>query len=292
MRLDEEKRPEVLGKGSVVCSVLLHLALFLFFFVYGKLNFRPKEQVIPIDLTLVVNENLDGVDNEPPPLADPPPDPPKPVDPPKPPVDPPKPPDPPNPPPDSVIKVPPKDPPKDKPKPSIRDRIRRIDDKKPPDPPKDKPKTRDEKLRDRIKRTNVKVNIKVDNQPSGNGRTDKKLLSDAEIRKLLGQGYKAGTKTQLATSEEQRCLSLIYQAYYSHWKTPAWSPMLRNMHLKISLGANGRITGYSLVQQSGDRAADHTVILAAQQVTQVYGLTPEFISKHRNDLVIVFEVKP
>ena len=69
----EESKPEVMSTTNVVLAVALHALFFLAVFTFAKLHFKPKETVIPIDLTVVVNENLDGVDDEPPPVNDPPP---------------------------------------------------------------------------------------------------------------------------------------------------------------------------------------------------------------------------
>ena len=84
----DEKRPDVMSTANVVFALVIHIVCFLGFFIFARLHFKQKETVIPIDLTVVVNENLDGNDDEPPPLDDPPlkpPEPPKVVTPPPPP---------------------------------------------------------------------------------------------------------------------------------------------------------------------------------------------------------------
>ena len=64
----DEKRPDVMCTANVVLALVIHVACFLGFFLFARIHFKPKETVIPIDLTVVVNENLDGNENEPPPL--------------------------------------------------------------------------------------------------------------------------------------------------------------------------------------------------------------------------------
>ena len=126
---------------------------------------------------------------------------------------------------------------------------------------------------------------------ANNGKTGKKTLSDAEIQRLLNQGYKPGRTEQLATSEYQRCISLIRAAFYEKWNRPPWTDTLREMHLSIQLGSGGRILSYKLIQSSGDSRADATVLHAASLVRSVSGLSPEFISQNKT-VTVRFKVTP
>ena len=74
----EGQRPKVLGTGSFVLALCLHIAFFLVCWAAAKWHFREKEVITPIDLTVVVVENLDGNPDEPPPLKKPDPPPPLP----------------------------------------------------------------------------------------------------------------------------------------------------------------------------------------------------------------------
>ena len=67
----EMKKPEVLGARSVGLAVALHVVSFLLLYLFAMLHLKPRETAIPIDLTVVVNENLDGEENEPPPHCKP-----------------------------------------------------------------------------------------------------------------------------------------------------------------------------------------------------------------------------
>lgn len=286
---NEEQRPSVLGGRNLGIALGVHVAFFVLFFLFSALHglFNKKETVIPIDLTVVVNENLDGEENEPPPLNnEPPPEP----EPPKPKVE-----TPPEPKIEHVeaveqVKEPPKkeekkveEKPKEKPK--------------EPEPPK---KTKEELLKERIEqmRKNAKfvkkdVKIVVKDVPSGNGRTDRKTLTDAQIRDLLNKGYKPGTTTQLATSELQLCLSLIKQAFYDKWDRPPWTDTLKPMVVRVWFGAGGRVINYKLEQGSSDAHADATIMQAARRVGAVPGLTPDFLSKYRTSGIPVrFTVTP
>ena len=284
----ETKKPEVLGARSVGLAVALHVVSFLLLYLFAMLHLKPRETVIPIDLTVVVNENLDGEENEPPPLDNPPPK-----------VEPPKPTPPPAPPKveekiEAVEQIVDKKPEKPKEKPKEE----KPKEEKKPDPPKPPEKTKEQLMQERLERMrNSAKEVKnppkiiVKNQPSGNGKTDKQKMSEAEIRKLLNQGYKPGTSTQLAASEEQRCISLIREAFYAKWNRPPWSADLKEMHLKVRFGDGGRVLGYQLEKRSGDPKADATVLQAAALVSSVPGLSLDFLTKNPS-VTIRFKVTP
>ena len=284
----ETKKPEVLGARSVGLAVALHVVSFLLLYLFAMLHLKPRETVIPIDLTVVVNENLDGEENEPPPLDNPPPK-----------VEPPKPTPPPAPPKveekiEAVEQIVDKKPEKPKEKPKEE----KPKEEKKPDPPKPPEKTKEQLMQERLERMrNSAKEVKnppkiiVKDKPSGNGKTDKQNMSEAEIRKLLNQGYKPGTSTQLAASEEQRCISLIREAFYAKWNRPPWTADLKEMHLKVRFGDGGRVLGYQLEKRSGDPKADATVLQAAALVSSVPGLSLDFLTKNPS-VTIRFKVTP
>ncbi len=273
----EKKCPKVLGARSLTLALALHLALFLFAFLFATITRKPKETTIPIDLTVVVEENLDGNEDEPPPLKPPTPEQPQPT--------PPKP-------------EPKPEPPKIKDDPKI-DAVEKVVEKpKPKEKKKSAAEIKKEKEKarqDRLKKMREKGKVvKGDKKPverQPNGKTGKKTLSAAEIQKLLGQGYKPGRTEQLATDEYQRCISLISAAFYDKWNRPPWTDTLREMHLSVQLGSGGRILRYKLIQSSGDPRADATVLQAASLVRSVRGLSNEFISQNKT-VTVRFKVKP
>ena len=284
----ESGKPSVLGVRSVGLAVAGHVAAFLFLYFFALVHFKPKETVIPMDLTVVVNENLDGDENEPPPLSKPP----------EPEPEPPKPTPPPPPPPEVVEKVEAveqvvdkkkHDPPKETPKPK---------EEKKPDPPKPPEKTKEELMKERLEKmrqtakvVKTPVKIEVKNQPSGNGKTEKQRNRPEDIEKLLNQGYKPGTTTQLAASETDRCISLIREAFYAKWNRPPWTDSLREMLLDVQFDMNGRVRGYRLSKSSGDAKADATVTQAAALVSVVHGLSTDFLRKNQQ-VTIRFKVTP
>ncbi len=273
MYIGEESRPSAFNVVYFVAAIIVHLVLFLSIWYIGtREDEEEKEIVIPMELMVVVNENLDGVENEQPPETPPQsePDPPPP--------DPPKEPDPP--PPDepeiteAVVLEPEKPKPPEPPKPP-----------KQPEKPKPPEKTREQRLAEmRSSTTKVKTP-----PPRNSGRTEKR---PQDWEKLLNAGYKPGPTNQgLDASEEARCLALIRQAFYSRWDRPAWTSSLRKMCLSVQFGSGGRVVGYSLTQSSGDASADRTVLRAASQVSHVRGLSSSFIEKHRT-VIVRFEVTP
>ena len=277
----EAKRPEVLGARSLAVALALHLLLFVAFYVFAVFHFHADEPIVPIDLTVVVVENLDGDPDEPPPTKKPEPEPP-----------------PPPPPPQPKPKPKEPDPPKELEKivTNIVEKVEKKEEKpKPQEPKKTAKELREERIkRMRDKAKNTKERVKAPSaSPQPNGRTDKKTLTDAEIDKLLNAGYRPGRSTNLASSEEQRCISLIRQAFEEKWDKPPWTDTLRPMVIRVWFGGGGSIVRHKLEQSSGDPAADATINSAAKRVGVVRGLSSSFIDKYRSGGIAVrFTVKP
>lgn len=287
-REEDGPKPEVLGTKNIGLAVALHIVAFLLFYLFAALHLKPRESVIPIDLTVVVNENLDGEENEPPPLDNPPPK-----------VEQPKPATPPPPPKveekieavEQIVEKP-------KPKPKEKPKEEKPKEDKKPEAPKPPEKTKEELMKERMERMRESSKIVknppkivVKDKPSGNGKTEKQNMSEADIRKLLNQGYKPGTSNQLADDEAQRCISLIKAAFYAKWNRPPWTADLKEMHLKVRFGDGGRVLGYTLAKSSGDSKADSTVLQAAALVSSVPGLSLDFLTQNPT-VTIRFKVTP
>lgn len=277
MYIEEERRPEIFNAAYFVAALAVHAILFLAIWLVGiSGSDEDKEIVIPMDLMVVVNENLDGVDGEPPPekppVADPDPPPP---DPPK------EPPPPPSVEPDvaeAVITEPEKPKPPEPPKPAEPPKP-----PKKPDPPKNPEMTKEQRMA-KMRESTTKIKTPP---PRNNGRTEKRPPNWAE---LLNAGYKPGASNRgLDAGEEARCLSLIQQAFLSKWERPAWTSSLRKMCLSVQFGPGGKVVGYTLTQSSGDPSADRTVLKAASRVGFVRGLSSTFLEKNRT-VIVRFEV--
>ena len=299
----EGRRPDVLSTRTVVAALVLHLVVFAAFGIVAAANglFAKKETIIPIDLTVIVNENLDGVENEPPPVLNPPPpEPPKPKtrkpDPPQPKkVEPPKPLEQIE---TNVVKKVTKDKKKEqkeKDKKKPEDKEKKPEEKKPdkkpeekkPEPPKKTAKElREEKLkriRDKAKVNNKPVKIEVRGATkSGNGKTGRQTMSEAEIRRLLDQGYRPGTQNQLATNEKQRCISLIQMAIEEKWD--ALLPKVgRNgtVLLSVQFNSAGGLINVKIAKSCGDPLSDQAALAVARAVTSISGLSSDFIAEFR-----------
>ena len=280
---EEEKLPAVISRRTLTVALLLHLSVFVVFWLYAACHdlFHKDEEIIPIDLTVVVNENLEGKENEPPPLKKP--DPPKPKP-----------------------KPQPKPKPKESEKPKELEKIvtnvvtkveKKVEKKVPEKPKRTAKELREErmrKMRESAKVVNTKVTIEVRNaKASGNGRTARKTLSNAEIQKLFNMGYKPGTSEQLAASDAQLGYSLIKSAVEDRWEVPPWTDTLKPMTVRIWFGGGGRVVNYKLERSSGDAKADRSILSAASRVRAIPGLPPAFIEAYKSKgIPCQFTVRP
>ena len=278
----EEKLPAPISGRTLLLALLVHLALFVLFWIFAVCHglFDKKEEIIPIDLTVVVNENLNGKENEPPPLKKVEPEPPKPKPKPKP-----------------KVKEPEKPKELEKIVTNIVTKVEKKEEKAKEEPKKTAKELREErmkKMRESAKQVNKKVTIEVRNaKASGDGRTDKKTLTDAEIQKLLNMGYKPGTSEQLAASDAQLGYSLIKMAVEEKWEVPPWTDTLKPMTVRIWFGGGGRVVNYKLEKSSGDAKADRSILSAASRVGAIPGLPPAFIDAYKSKgIPCQFTVRP
>lgn len=270
--------PKIFSATNTLIALGIEVGLILLMFVYSALHdlFDKEEEIIPIDLTVVVNENLNGKENEPPPLKKaeepkPKPKPPEPVKP--------------------KIKEKPKELEK-----IVTNIVQKVDKKveKKPAPPK---KTKAELNAERIARIkqNLKAGKKVEvdvrsSKESGDGRTDKR---PPNWKELLNAGYRPGATTQVAANELQLGYSLIKSAFEEKWDKPAWTDTLKPMTIRVWFGNGGKIVNYKLEKSSGDVRADQSIKSAASRVGAIPALPAAFIDKFRSSGVPVeFTVKP
>ena len=288
----EGKRPKVLSGQTVAIALSLHLSAFVVFVAFAWVHglFEKKEVITPIDLTVIVNENLDGKEDEPPPLKNPPPpEPPKPKPKPKP-IE--KKPDPPkaleqivtN----IVKKVEKKDPPKKEPE----RKTPKPEPKKPEPPKKTAKELREERMkriRDRMKTVNKPVKIEVkDARESGDGRTALQTMTPAQVKALLNLGHRPGTKNQLAPNEMSRCVSLIEMAIEDRWNV--LQPKIGRtgvVQLSVRLNSAGGLVDVRLVRGCGDQISDQAALSVARAVSSIRGLSREFIAKHSQEALVL-----
>jgi len=306
MVFEEDELPGANSSRMFFASLIIHVFVIGSVWMLSVAKFKQEETNIPIDLVVVVNENLDGNEEEPPPVRNqvvPPPTPVQEDEQEK-----------PAPEKEKTLKLPliedenavvikkeeldkKKEELEKKRKEHQEKRIRRIRDSL-----KKRNRDRVEKnvgnkndrlksIKDRLKPIkNRKVEIDLD-APSGDGKTDKKTLSNDDLLKKLAQGYRAGSVTQIASSEMQLCISLIEKAFYDRWIPPSWNDELKVMHLKIIFGQGGQVLSYRLENSSSDPQADSTVLRAASLMHRVPGLTQAFIDKTRREGGVVLRIK-
>ena len=263
----------------------VHVALFLFFWGMGIINFRKPDVIIPIDMTIV------------PPWAqqtdDPEPDP--------------------NPPPPEVKQEtpPPKapEPEKVEVKPNV-EAVEKVVEKKKPEkvdlkknaklvkkPPKPQPPPKS--LKDTAKLNPAKPlerppDLKIPDtvKTFGKGTAHDKPLKDIDMKKMLDQGYRYGAKNQIATSEEQRCVSLIKQAILREWNKESfkWYSGLKPIEVEFHLGSGGVVQNFKIRSGSGDADVDRTAVSALNRLKgqKIYGLTAQFLEQFP-ELAIVME---
>ena len=258
----------------------LHAALFLFFWIMGIINFRPQETIIPIDMTIV------------PPWAqqtdDPDPDP--------------------NPPPPEEkqqVKPPPKvpEPEKIEEKPKV-EAVEKVVEKKKPEkvdlkknaklvkkPPKPPPPQKS--LKDTAKVVTPKP-VPVERPPDlkipdnvkkfGKGTAADKPLANIDMKKMLEQGYRYGARNQLATSEAQRCVSLIKAAILREWQKESskWYSGLRPIEVDFQLGPGGTVRAFAITRGSGDADVDRAAQSALRRLQAnggIPGLSAQFLEQ-------------
>ena len=255
----------------------MHVALFLFFWGMGIINFRKPDVIIPIDMTIV------------PPWAqqtdDPEPDP--------------------NPPPPEVKQEtpPPKapEPEKVEVKPNV-EAVEKVVEKKKPEkvdlkknaklvkkPPKPQPPPKS--LKDTAKLNPAKPlerppDLKIPDtvKTFGKGTAHDKPLKDIDMKKMLDQGYRYGAKNQIATSEEQRCVSLIKAAILREWQKESskWYSGLRPILVDFHLGPGGAVRKFALVRGSGDADVDRAAQSALRRLQTnggIPGLSAQFLEQ-------------
>ena len=270
-------------------AFVLHVALFLFFWGMGLINFRKPDVIIPIDMTIV------------PPWAqqtdDPDPDP--------------------NPPPPEVkqeVKPPPKAPEPEKVEVTRPvEAVEKVVEKKKPEkidlkkkaklvktPPKPQPPQKS--LKDTAKVVTPKP-VPVERPPDlkipdnvkkfGKGTAADKPLSNIDMKKMLDQGYRYGARNQIATSEAQRCVSLIQAAIRREWNKESfkWYSGLRPIQVDFQLGPGGVVRGFAIRAGSGDADVDRTAQSAPRRLKasgRIDGLSAQFLEQYP-ELTIVME---
>lgn len=259
---------------SFCIAVGLHLTLFLLFWGLAKLFLRTPDVVIPLDLTIVPPwaEQTDDPDpdpNPPPKEIEPQPE----VKPPEPEPEPPKIEEKPVEAVEKIVEKPkekPKEKTKEKPKPvNLREKAKLV--KTPPrqEPPPD--------LRAKARKIEPPPNMKT----VGKGTAHDKPLSEEEFMRKMMEGYRIGSRNQIANDEVSRCVSLIVLAIRREWDKESfnWNPGLRPLKVEIQFGNGGVVKGFRILQGSNDGEVDRTARSALTRLRSVPGLSASFLQQ-------------
>ena len=275
---------------SLKWSMALHgVLLFLAVVVPLLPSLRPKEVAIPLDFTVVLEENL-VEPNVPPDTVK---------------TEQVKPPDPePEPEPAPLKPVPLPDPPKDA---VVVEKKKEPEKKKPPEPVKkpDPVKKPEPAKKPEFKKGKRVEAPKKPQQPkfeelykpydpskpaSVKPLTDKKL-SRAEIEKALRDGARPGVRNESPADEVSRCVFLVKRAMYEAWEQPgAGDAGPRPALLDIRLDSSGRIVSYRIRQSSGSAFFDQTVLKAAANAAPIRGLSLAFLKQYES-LTVEFKLE-
>ena len=119
----------------------------------------------------------------------------------------------------------------------------------------------------------------------GKGTAAEKPLENIDLNKMLNQGYRLGAHNQIATSEAQRCASLIKEAIHREWNKESfnWHSGLRPIKVNFQLGAGGVVRGFAILSGSGDADVDHTALSALRRLREKGGipaLSKSFIDQY------------
>jgi TonB family protein len=118
-----------------------------------------------------------------------------------------------------------------------------------------------------------------------------KMLSRAEIDKALLAGAREGTRNQIPEDEVSRCVVLVRRAMYEAWDQPGASDAgSRPALLDIRLDSAGHVVSYRIRQTSGSASFDQTVLKAAANAPPIRGLSLSFLKQYET-LTIEFKLE-
>jgi len=115
------------------------------------------------------------------------------------------------------------------------------------------------------------------------GKKLQKVQSDIDLKKMLEQGYRGASKN-IATSEAQRCVSLISAAIKQEWDKEnfTWNIGLRPIEVELKLGTGGVVCSFAIKSGSGDASVDSTALSALKRLKEtggISGLSDSFIEQ-------------
>jgi len=171
-----------------------------------------------------------------------------------------------------------------------------------------KQKTKPEDVKKNVVKETGKIKISktIVKRPMPNG---KGKLTPEEVRKLLERGAHLGTKSSLSEADMRRLLNgdskfgdgspvsqefvvldMVRQALYRAWNQPTTIGIAGLItKVELTFTSDGSIVGSRLINSSGNKTMDASVMQAVQSVHRVSGLPATFLSSHRR-IPVSFEL--
>jgi protein TonB len=271
-------------------SCALHGALVLVAVILPLLPaFRPKEIILPVDFTVVLEANLTppNVPPEQPPEqpAETPPERPPDAPPPVPLPEPPK---------NAVVVDMKKPEPEKKKEPEIKktepEKKKPEKKKEPEKPPEKKPFVKGKRIEAPVRQPQPKEDFTKLKPATTQPVTDAALSRD-KIREMLDKGAKPGVRNTIPEDEMARCALLVKRAMYEAWEQPgAGDAGPRPTLLDIRLDLSGRVVSYRIRQSSGSAFFDQTVLKAAANAMPIRGLSVAFLKQY-DTLTVEFKLE-
>ena len=171
--------------------------------------------------------------------------------------------------------------------------------KTPPKPQKEAPKLKDTAKLHKVPAPSApppppEVKVPDSMREFSKGTAAEDPLKNVDVKKMLEMGYRYGARNQLASSEEQLCLSLIKRAIGREWDKESFNyhEGLRNIQVKLQLDADGKVRDFTVLSGSGDADVDRTAQNALTRLrgTKINGLSEQFLKKYP-ELHMIMEPK-
>lgn len=138
------------------------------------------------------------------------------------------------------------------------------------------------------KKKEIKVNKKKIIRGEKKTEVQKKTITKEELKKQLANGSATPT---YSLSDEQKNMIRIRNALYQTWQQPSKAAVGEaQVTLQLEFDSSGNIKGRKLIDSSGNKTLDDSVLAGATRVSRVPGLTKEFLKRNKK-VTISFRVE-
>lgn len=138
------------------------------------------------------------------------------------------------------------------------------------------------------KKKEIKVNKKKIVRGEKKTEVQKKTITEEELKKQLSND---SAIPAYSLSDEQKNMIRIRNALYQTWQQPSKAAVGdAQVTLQIKFDSFGNITSRRLIDSSGNKTLDDSVLAGATRVFSVQGLTKEFLKRNKK-VTISFRVE-